>query len=384
MPALSEGTPTLGPGQRRHYGIRDDLSAIPVYVPGLSPTDMGRSGPAGEVVKLSANENPLGPSPLAVEAISRAAWEVHLYPDSSCRALRLALAQRLGVGPEQIVVANGADNLISLVAQAVLGPGDRAAVPRLSFSSYTIAVRVSRAEVEPVPMDGWRIDVEAMAQALRRGAKVAFVCNPNNPTGLMLSADELRRLVDSVPDGSLLVLDEAYIEFAQGQDTLSGPQLLQEGAPVVVLRTFSKIYGLAGLRVGYALAPAEVASALWRVREAFATNRLAEVAALAALGDEAHVRRSQEMVQAGRRQLYGLLDAMGLEYLPSQTNFLWVRTGVPSGELVPRLAQEGVLVRPGDFWGHPEWIRVTVGTAAQNDRFARALQQALGRRTPGS
>ena len=331
------------------------------------------------MVKLSANENPLGPSPLAVEAISRAAWEVHLYPDSTCRALRSALAQRLGVGPEQIVVGNGADNLISLVAQAVLGPGDRAAVPQLSFSSYTIAVRISRAQVEPVPMDGWRIDVEALAAALRRGARVAFVCNPNNPTGLLLSADEVRRLVDSVPDGSLLVLDEAYIEFAHGEGTLTGPQLLREGAPVVVLRTFSKIYGLAGLRVGYALAPAPVASALWRVREVFATNRLAEVAALAALGDEAHVRRSREMVESGRRQLYGLLDALGLEYLPSETNFLWVRTGVPSGQLVPRLAEQGVLVRPGEFWGHPEWIRVTVGTAAQNERFAKALQEVLGR-----
>ena len=345
-------------------------------MPGLSPGDLAGT-PSGELAKLSANENPLGPSPLAVEALRRAAWEAHLYPDSTCRRLRSALARRWGVEPEQVVVGNGADNLISLVVQAVLAPGEKVAIPQVSFSSYAIAARVARAEVVAVPMDGWRVDVEGVAASLHDGARVAFVCNPNNPTGLALSEAQVRRLAEAVPDGGLLVLDEAYMEFAEPGVTLEGVRLLREGAPVVVLRTFSKVYGLAGLRVGYALAPGEVAAALWRVREVFATNRLAEEAALAALQDEAHLRRSREMVAAGRAQLYALLDELGLEYLRSQANFVWLRTGVPSGELVPRLARQGVLVRPGDFWGWPEWIRVTVGTAAQNRRFVEAVRKVL-------
>ncbi|HEY8487092.1 MAG TPA: histidinol-phosphate transaminase [Limnochordales bacterium] len=365
-------------GRPRRVPVREDLEDIPVYVPGLAPSDVAAGPPPSEVVKLSANENPLGPSPLAVEALQRAAWEAHRYPDSACRALREALAARLGVAASQIVVGNGADNLISLLADALVAPGEAVAVPRVSFSSYAIAARVRRARVQSVPMAGWEIDEEALLAALHQGARVAFLCNPNNPTGLLLSRDRLFRLVDRLPDERVLVLDEAYVEFAEDPSAQEvGPELVRQGAPVVVLRTFSKIYGLAGLRVGYALAPAPVAQAMWRVREVFATNRLAEAAALAALSDEAHVRRSREMVQQGRHQLYGLLGAMGLEYLPSQANFLWVRTGVPSQELVPRLAREGVLVRPGHFWGYPDWLRVTVGTAAQNLRFAEVLGTAL-------
>lgn len=360
----------------RRYHLRPEIDALPRYVPGLSPGDLPGKERA-QPVKLSSNENPLGPSPRAVEAVQRAAWEVHRYPDSTCRALREALSRRWRLPVEQIVVANGADNLITLVAQVMLGPGTVAAVPAVSFATYEIASRLAGARVERVPMDGYAIDAEGMARALAGGARLAFVCNPNNPTGTLLTAAQVQRLAEAVPDGGALVLDEAYAEFVSHPDAPDGPALVREGAPVVVLRTFSKVYGLAGLRVGYVLAPRPIAEAMWRAREAFATNRLAEVAALAALEDRAHVERTLDMVSRGRRQLYDLLGALGLEYVPSEANFVWVRAGAPSDLVVEALARRGVLVRPGGFWGQPEYIRVTVGTPAQNRRFAEALREVL-------
>lgn len=367
---------TPSPSLPRSFHLRPELERLPRYIPGLSAEDVKQQA-AVEPVKLSSNENPLGPSPRAVEAMQRAAWEIHRYPDPACRKLREALSRKWSLPPEQIVVANGGDNLITLLAQVMLGPGQVAVVPAVTFATYEIASRLSGARVEKVPMDGPAIDVDAMARALAAGARLAFVCNPNNPTGTMLTAREMERLVESVPDGAALVIDEAYVEFVSRPDCADGPALVRQGAPVVVLRTFSKVYGLAGLRVGYALAPRPIADAMWRAREAFATSRVAEAAALAALEDQAHVERTLDMVVRGRRQLYELLDGLGLGYVPSEANFVWVRTGVPSGELVPALARRGVLVRPGDFWGQPEYIRVTVGTPAQNRRFVEALQEAL-------
>ena len=365
----------MGPSERI-YHLRPQLKSLPRYVPGLSPEDLGPDE-AVEPVKLSSNENPLGPSPRAVEALTRAAWEVHRYPDSACRRLREALARRWGVPPSQVVVANGGDNLITLLAQVMLGPGQVAAVPAVTFATYEIAALLSGARVEKVPMRGAAVDVQAMAAALASGARLAFLANPNNPTGTALSAAEMASLVEAVPQGSALVVDEAYAEFATAPDFPDVPGLVREGAPVVVLRTFSKIYGLAGLRVGYALAPEPIAQAMWQAREAFATSRVAEAAALAALEDEAHLARTREMVAAGRLQLYQILDELGLPYVPSQANFVWVRTGVPSERLVAALARRGVLVRPGHLWGEPAYVRVTVGTPAQNRRFGEALREAL-------
>lgn len=366
----------MSSASQRRYDLRPQLEGLPRYVPGLSAADVG-STLEGEPVKLSSNENPLGPSPRAVEAIARAAWEVHRYPDATCRRLREALARRWGVPSDQVVVSNGGDNLITLLAQVMLGPGQVAAVPAVTFATYEIAARLSGAAVERVPMRGSAVDVEALAARLAAGARLGFVANPNNPTGTVLTASELDRLLEAVPEGSALVVDEAYAEFVTSPDFPDVPARVRQGAPVVVIRTFSKVYGLAGLRVGYALAPSPIAEAMWRAREAFATNRLAEAAALAALEDQAHLERTREMVAAGRRQLYELAEELGVAYVPSEANFVWIRTGVPSEQLVPALARRGVLVRPGHLWGEPAYIRVTVGTPAQNRRFGEALRQAL-------
>ncbi|WP_324717058.1 histidinol-phosphate transaminase [Carboxydochorda subterranea] len=371
-------TATSLPGRR--FELRPALETLPRYVPGLSPEDveplLRGAGEAG-AVKLSSNENPLGPSPRAVEAICRAAWESHRYPDPECRQLRLALARRFGVPAEQIVVANGGDNLITLLAQVMLEPGRSVAIPAVTFASYEIAAHLAGARIERVPMRGPFLDAQAIASAFAAGASVAFVCNPNNPTGTILSGDQVRSIIDAMPGGSLLVLDEAYADFVTDGSYPDGPGLVRDGAPVVVLRTFSKAYGLAGLRVGFALCPPEVARAMWSAREPFSTNRLAEAAALAALEDEAHRLRARDMVLQGREEMMRRLDAMGIGYVPSQANFLWIETPVPSSVLVPRLARLGVLVRPGEIWGQHSFIRVTIGTPAQNRRFVEALQQVL-------
>lgn len=309
--------------------------------------------------------------------MARAAHDVHRYPDPTCRTLRRALAERFGVSPDQIVVANGADNLITLLAHVMLGPGRMAAIPEVSFATYEIASLVSGAGVVKVPMRGHGIDPDGMAGALAAGAKVAFVANPNNPTGTILTAAEVDAILRAAPDGSIVVLDEAYADFVTDPRYPDSPALVRDGQPVVVLRTFSKAYGLAGLRVGFALCPPPVAAALWQVREAFATNRVAEAAAEAALADTEHYARTRGMIVEGRRALARALAEMGLEVVPSEANYLWVKAGVPSTELAPRLAREGVLIRPGHLWGLPSFIRVSVGTADQNERFVEALQRVL-------
>jgi histidinol-phosphate aminotransferase len=350
------------------------LRTLPNYEPGRPIEDVAREmglDPAS-IVKLASNENALGPSPRALAAIRAAGPSMHLYPDSDGFYLREALAARLGVGASQVVLANGSCEIIQLLAQLLLGPGTSLVISDRAFLMYPLVAAMYQARTIAVPMRGFTHDLEAMAAAIRPDTRLVFVANPNNPTGTAVEPDAVARFMDRVPDHAVVALDEAYVELlppAERPDSLRG---VREGRRAIVLRTFSKAYGLAGLRIGYGVASEELIALLRRIRPPFSANAMAQAAALAALDDEDHVARTRAMTIAGLAQLEAGCARLGLACVPSRANFILVKVG--DGRTVfGKLQRRGVIVRPVDNYGLPEYVRVTVGTEAENERLLAAL-----------
>jgi histidinol-phosphate aminotransferase len=351
------------------------LERLERYERGMSIAEARRAG-ARDVVKLASNENPLGPSPRAVEALRAAGGEVHRYPDSGAGELREALAGALAVSASQIVVGNGSVELIDLVAGAFLAPGDVAVVGDKGFARFRQLVRARNGEPRLVAMRDLTHDLAAMAGAVDETVRLVFVANPNNPTGTWNRRDEVESLIAALPAGVLLVLDEAYSEFARdgaGEDYPDGAAYVRQGAPVVVLRTFSKAYGLAGLRVGYAVAAEEVIQAIEAVREPFNSNHLGQTAALAALTDRAHVAATLELIRRERPRMAAELSARGLGVREGIANFLLVDVRRDAAAVFRDLLARGVIVRPLRAYGLDTCLRITVGTAAENERLLEAL-----------
>jgi histidinol-phosphate aminotransferase len=327
------------------------------------------------IVKLGSNEGPFGPLPAAVAAFEAAAGELNRYPDGGGMRLREALADRYAVPVEQIVLGNGADELIRFAALATLDPGERGVFPWPSFQSYPTAVASAAGEAEAVPMRNRAFDGDAVLAACA-GAKLVYLANPNNPTGTLVGRDEIRAFVGALPGNVLCVLDEAYAEYAAPEP--DGVALVRDGhARICVLRTFSKVYGLAGLRIGYAIASPEIADALNRVRPIFNVNQPAQEAALASLHETDAVARRIAHTRAQRDALYDTLAAAGLDPIPSHANFVYA--DVPGGDadgLADRLLHAGFIVRALRAFGAPGAIRVTVGTDDEMRQFAAAIQEA--------
>ncbi len=328
------------------------------------------------VVKLGSNENPLGLSPRARTALIAALDRLHHYPDGECTRLRQRLASRLGVSPAHLFCANGVDNVLTCLGLAFLDPGDRCVVGAPTYTAYASLVTVLGAALVEVPLREWRFDVRAMAAAAAT-AKTMFVCNPNNPTGTILLHDEMQELLERTPPETLVVLDEAYAEFAEDPAFPDAIGLLRQHPNLMILRTFSKIYGLAGLRVGYAIAAPELTASLNQVREPFPVNRLAQAAAEAVLDDDEYIRAGLETNRSGRAFLSGELTRLGLRSLPSQANFILVDLGRPAAEVAQRLLERGVIIRPGEIWRLPAWARITIGTPDENARLIEALSAVL-------
>ncbi len=358
---------------------RQGVLDLPLYVPGKPIEDVQREFGLSNVVKLASNENPLGPSPLAIQAMRQAMETVHWYPESAATALREALAERWGVAPDMVLVSNASDNVLTLIAQALLNPGEEAITCVPTFSAYEHVVRVAGGNPVYLPLKGFRFDLDAIRRAISPRTKLVFVCNPNNPTGTIVSRDEFDAFATALPPHVVLVVDEAYGEYVESPEYPDTLAHVKAGRNVVVVRTFSKIYGLAGLRVGYAIAPREIIGLLSRVREPFPVNRLAQAAALAALGDAGHVENSRRVNSAGKEFLYRELAVRGLSYVPTEANFILIDTGCDADVLFRAMLRLGVIVRPASIWGMPTCIRVTIGTAEQNERFMDALDRAMGR-----
>jgi histidinol-phosphate aminotransferase len=357
---------------------RADLERIWPYVPGRHREEIALEYGISDVLKAASNENPLGPSPRAVEAVRSSLGEAHYYPDSQARSLRMALGERNDLDPSQIVIGNGSVECIDLVARAFLRPGDEAVVGFPTFPRFQIACQVVGVRPRVVPHVDWRFDLDGLRDAVTERTRVLFLDNPCNPTGTCIGPDALAALLDDLPPETLVVLDRAYHEF-EAPETRFAEDLdrIRDGANLVVLRTFSKAHGLAGLRIGYAMTRPEHAHALGRVREAFNTNSLAQVAALAALADDAHVERTRETVLAERAWLARRFDALGIEYVPSVTNFLFTNLGPRAGEVNEALLSRGIVIRPMSAPGIETWARISVSARPGNERLVAALAEAL-------
>jgi histidinol-phosphate aminotransferase len=348
------------------------IQEIDPYVPGKPVEEVERELKI-RAVKLASNENPLGPSPLAMEAAQRALKEANRYPDGGGYYLRQKLAARCGVAMEQVFLGLGSSELIDLSARALLSPVMEAVASEGSFPLYYIAVRATGAKLVEVPLREYSFDLDTMAAAVTAKTRVIYLANPNNPTGTLFSAEEFERFFARVPAEALVVLDEAYCDYVERADYTRSLEIARRAPNLLVLRTFSKVYGLAGMRIGYGIGPADLLEELNKVRTPFNTSSVAQAAALAALDDAEHVRRSVESNRAGLKQLASGLTAMGVPFVPSHTNFLLVELGEDTKPVAEELLRRGVIVRPMAWMGFPNAIRVSVGTAEENQKFLAAL-----------
>ncbi len=352
------------------------LRELAVYQPGKPIEETARELGCDprEIVKLASNENPLGPSPQALEAMREAVTNAHLYPDGGTFYLRNALAEKLGLARENIIVGNGSNEIIEFLAHAFLKPGDALITSEHAFVAYKIIGRVLGAETIEAPSRDYGHDLDAMLGAITGRTELIFIANPNNPTGTFLGRTEIARFLDRVPPQLIVVFDEAYYEFIDDPPDLL--PFVREGRNIVLLRTFSKIHGLAGVRVGYGMARPELIEVLGKTREPFNVNSIAQIGALAALRDEEHERETKRVVDEGRVFLEREFAALGLRFIPSKGNFILVNVG--DGRAVFRaMLERKVIVRAMKGYNLPEWVRVTIGTMAQNRRCIQVMREVM-------
>jgi histidinol-phosphate aminotransferase len=360
---------------------RPALQTLDPYSPGKPIWEVEREFGLQRVIKLASNENPIGPSPMAVEAILGALADLHRYPDAQAVRLRNALAAHHRLDPLQIIVGNGADEVITLVSETFLQPGDEVLVPSPSFGEYEFGGKLMDAKVTRVPLtDSFEYDLTRFLDAVTKRTKIVYLCSPNNPTGTYIPRGLLLDFLDKLPDRVLTVLDGAYAHYADAADFADGIAEIANGttAPLLALRTFSKIYGLAGLRVGYGVASADLIEQILRVKEPFNVNSLAQAAAVAALADELHVHNSLQVNRRGRAQLSQAFDRLGIAYTESMANFILAHFGPGAPEIYENLLQSGIIVRKGSTWGLPEHLRITIGMTEDNEALITRLERFVG------
>ena len=346
-------------------------------MPGKSIEEVQKEFGAKKWTKLASNENLLGPSPRALTAIRKELTKIYLYPEGPCTVLRKALAEKFAIPEEMAVISNGADNLIHMIANAFVNEGDEVVMADPTFSVYTNVTQIMGGKPIKVKLKDFTHDLDAMLNKVNRKTKLVFICNPNNPTGTTVSLEAFSYFISHLPRRAVVVLDEAYGDFAEDAFYPNGLDYIKERKQVIVLRTFSKVYGLAGLRIGYALGREDLVDCLYQVRDPFPVHRLAQVAAVAALNDEDHAIRSIQLVYEGKRYLYKELDRMGLLYVPSQANFIFIDFKKDSERIFQDFLVEGIIIRPGKIWGYPTFARVTIGRMEDNRRFIKALKKIL-------
>lgn len=354
--------------------VHPDIRSLSPYVPGKPIDELQRELGLTRVVKLASNENPIGPSPKAVAALNGTQEMLHRYPDGGAYQLRQALADRWKVTREHIILGNGSDEIIGLLARTFLAPGDEAVMADHTFVIYKMEVTAAHGRPVIVPLVNWTHDLESMGKAVTPRTRLLFLCNPNNPTGTMVSAEAVDRFMTRVPEDVIVVFDEAYFEYVRNPQFPDAMAYVRQGRNAIVLRTFSKIYGLAGLRIGYGVSTPEIIDFLNRVRPPFNANSLAQKAALAALGDDEHVAKSRSVNAAGVEQVGKGLRALGLTPIPSETNFLYFDAKRDGRAVFDALLREGIIAR------HIEgtMLRVTIGQPDENTAFLQALGKVLG------
>ncbi len=350
----------------------EHIKTIKPYVPGKPVEELERElGIAGSI-KLASNESPLGPSRLALKALRAGMKNLHRYPDGSCYYLKKALSEKLGVTEEEILIANGSNEAIEIAVRTFLRPGDEAITASPSFVVYSMVVQAAGGKNTIVPLKDRRHDLDAMASKITDKTRMVFIANPNNPTGTINTGKEMDAFMERVPEGVLVVLDEAYYEYVTSRDYAESFKYFREGRDILILRTFSKIYGLAGLRIGYGIAGASIISDMNKVRQPFNVNSLAQGAALASLNDEKHLARARKINERGRKYLYKELKALNFRYVPTEANFVYIILEDKSAyRLYNALLQLGIIVRPMGGDG----MRITIGLPGENKRLIEALKE---------
>ena len=344
------------------------------YQPGKPIEELEREYGVHDSVKIASNENPLGPSPKAVAAITAALKDLHRYPDGDCFYLKRRLSEKLGVDRSRVILGNGSNELIEMIVRTFLRVGEAIIAGEHAFAIYHLVAQAAGGRTITVPHKGFRFDLDAMAKAITSDTRIVFLDNPNNPTGTMYTRNEWEAFLEVVPRDVLVVVDEAYFEFVDDPAYPDSLQYHDDDRLLVTLRTYSKICGLAGVRVGYGVSSPEIIDALNRIRQPFNVNSLAQVGALAAIDDEDHIRRTRENNRHGLAYLRRELDRLGLEYAPSWANFLLVKVGVGAYQ---KLLPEGVIIRPMEGYGFPGYARVSVGAPRENERFIAAMEKLL-------
>lgn len=355
---------------------KDCIETLQPYEPGKPIKEVERELGLKRVIKLASNENPLGPSRKALKAMRRALQEVHFYPESTCFYLKKRLAEEHGISENQIVVGNGSNEIIELLARGFLSEGDQAISSATSFLVYPLVTQSSGAEFIEVPMKDFRYDLKGILDRITEKTRLIFIANPNNPTGTYVNREEVEDFINKVPKEVIVCFDEAYVDFVEAKDF---PYLLfhvkTQRPNLIVLRTFSKSFGLAGVRIGYGMGSPELVQYLHKIRQPFNVNSIAQAGALAALEDRFFLWRTKYLAARGRRYLYRRLRRMNVRYIPSQANFVLLDTGKDAHEVFQALLREGVIIRSMKAYGLPTWIRVTVGRRSQNAKFIRAFKK---------
>jgi histidinol-phosphate aminotransferase len=359
------------PKPRRH------IPAIMAYPPGKPIEEVQREYGLDSVIKLASNENPLGPSPLAVRAMQEVASEMHLYPDGNGFYLKEALSKKHGFAPERIMLGNGTNELLDLIVLGYVGPTENIVISQYDFIGYRLSALKVNASVREAPLKDWRVDVKALAKTIDSKTRLVCIANPSNPVGTIVKKRELEWLLGNIPEKTLLLMDEAYFEYANDPDYPDAMQYVDKYPNLIVTRTFSKAYGLAGLRIGYGIADPDIVMNIDRVRAPFNTNRISQAAAIAALKDKSFLAKAVKTNASGRKTIEEALDKLQLNRVPSQTNFILFDAGRPGAEVMQSLLKQGVIVRPMGGYGLPRHLRVTIGLPAENRRFIASLKRSL-------
>ena len=355
----------------------DSIARIKPYEAGKPLKELEREYAITQAVKLASNENPLGVSPQVETAVRSCIQEMHRYPESAGYLLNQAIADKYGVQPGQIVLGNGSDDIIALLAHAYLNPGDEAVMPLPSFLMYEISVRTAKGEPVMVPLTDFSTNLDGLIQKITDRTKLVFITNPFNPTGSVITEDEFSTFASQVPENVIIVMDEAYIEFVRSPDVYNSLKDPLQDDRVVTLRTFSKAYGLAGFRVGYGIMDKEIAEVLNRIRQPFNVNGLAQAAAVAALADETFFDQSVQTVHQGIDYLYAQLKKLNIHPLPTQSNFIMFDIAQDASTVFKRLLEKGVIVRSMKSYGFETYLRINAGTMAENERFIQALASII-------
>ncbi len=357
--------------------IRECIENLTPYPPGKPIEELERELGIVGSIKLASNENPLGPSPKAIRAIKENINNIHRYPDGSSYYLRQKLAKKFGLPMSKIILGNGSNELIKVIVHTFLSPDDEVILSLPTFLLYEKVVQSFEGKIVTVPLSNFWIDLPAILTAVSSKTKIIFINNPNNPTGKALKKKEISHFLNSLSPDVVVVLDEAYIEFATDPKVVSAVELLESYPLLVVLRTFSKVYGLAGLRIGFGFTSESVIEGMNLVRQPFNVNYLAQVGALAALDDDKFVEKTLTLTRDGLEFLYSQLDRIGLKYVPTQTNFFLIKTPLGAGETYQRMLREGVIVRSMESFGLSDYIRINVGLPEENKRFVKTLEKIL-------